>query len=541
MKGNQINAHFIKFSGENVVIKKQGGEIFTVSISKLSQDDQLYIEQLRQKNRNASTKQQINFTYKGTTLVVFVQGKVVVDEIPETGSSSGVESNGTQVDKGDKITDDVRIRTEKGAEVGLLFSNGTVLHLQEYTELLIRQFTQSGFTASEKKFSDLETELSSSTLLLELRQGELVAQVKKLKKASNFEISSPLGVAGIRGTTFRFRVAKALAHLSVLEGMVDFLSLDQKLIKVESGRDLISEKEKDIVLNELDEEGEQMVSIAARRMLNEITDLRVSFFEDEDSKNSIVIPSALNLEMLWVDPGRFEMGTTVTKSSPFYSENPRHLVTLDEGFYLGKFEVTQGQYEAIMTGSSDRYESKPSYWQDKPNHPVEKVSWNDAQEFMRLLNESEKSARRLPNEWTFALPTEAEWEYSCRAGSRSSYSGGFDLNSSHANWDYGNDANQTVKVGLYPPNDWGFYDMHGNVAEWTANWFSPYLNYREMLLRRKTNPRGPETGNRKVFRGGAWSSSKDLLRSSKRESSSPRNQMSSIGFRLALKKASRAD
>lgn len=541
LNGKLISAEFVKFSGENVVIKKEGGQSFIVPISVFSKEDQMYLRELRQKNLNIVVGQQMNFVYKGTTLVVFVQGNVVVEEITETGSSLQFASKGTQIRKGDKITDNIRIRTEKGAETGLLFSNGALLSIPEYSEVLIRQFTQSGFAVSEQKFSDLQTEVSSSSLLLELKKGELIAQVKKLKKSSNFEISTPLGVAGIRGTTFRLRVAKDLARLSVLEGVVDFISLDQNVTIVESGRELIKENKKDLALNDLDAEDGKMVSRAAGKLLDEITDLRVSFFKNEESTNSIVVPSALNLEMLWVDAGKFEMGSTVPKSSPFYSENPRHTVRIEEGFYLGKFEVTQGQYEAIMTGKSNRYGAKPSYWKDKPNHPVENVSWNDVQEFLRFLNESEKSNGRLPNEWVFTLPSEAEWEYSCRAGSRSSYSWGSDLNSSHANWDYGNDANQTVSVGLYKPNAWGFHDMHGNVAEWTSNWFSSYLSFREMLLRRKTNPLGPKTGTQKVFRGGAWSSQKDRLRSSKREAISPRNRMSSLGFRLALKKRSQVD
>ena len=150
----------------------------------------------------------------------------------------------------------------------------------------------------------------------------------------------------------------------------------------------------------------------------------ISLLYRAESPNHFV-DSAKDLEMIWVEPGTFTMGS--------YNEagretiEPEHNVTLTKGFYLGKYEVTQAQYEAVMTGSNvGDLNATPSNWDGHPNRPVEQVSWNDTQVFLSRLNVQQ--ADKLPAGWAYVLPTEAQWEYACRAGTTTAYSWGDTIN-----------------------------------------------------------------------------------------------------------------
>jgi len=199
-----------------------------------------------------------------------------------------------------------------------------------------------------------------------------------------------------------------------------------------------------------------------------------------------IVPSADNLEMIWVEPGTFSMGQVGVAE-------PVHEVTLTEGFYLGKFEVTQGQYEAVMTGNVDGLNATPSLYSGNPNRPVEQVAHDDIQIFLARLNAQE--AGNLPAGWAYVLPTEAQWEYACRAGTNTTYSWGNDINASHAN--YNQFIGETTNVGQYAPNPWGFYVMHGNVSEWTADWYGSYSNGSVI------DSLNAASGSRRVRRGGS--------------------------------------
>ena len=140
-----------------------------------------------------------------------------------------------------------------------------------------------------------------------------------------------------------------------------------------------------------------------------------------------------------------------------FDSSPEHNVTLTKGFYLGKYEVTQAQYEAVMTGNSDGLSATPSNFSGNPNRPVEQVSWDDIQKFLTRLNDQE--AGNIPEGWAYVLPTEAQWEYACRAGTITEYSWGDDINSSHANYAYngtGTGLQQTTNVGQYSANPGAF-------------------------------------------------------------------------------------
>ena len=179
--------------------------------------------------------------------------------------------------------------------------------------------------------------------------------------------------------------------------------------------------------------------------------------------------------------------------------------------------------------------STPSQYSGNPNRPVEKVSLEDAQVFLSVLNDAERQAGRLPNDWAYVLPTESQWEYACRAGTTTLFSWGNDYaGSSLANfnwdgeWNTGNDAKETVDAGLYAANPWGFHDMHGNVWEWVADW---YGNYPSGVV---ADPTGPASGSTRLARGGTWASDAYFPRSAQRYFlSSQRKNI--IGFRLAYK------
>ena len=190
-------------------------------------------------------------------------------------------------------------------------------------------------------------------------------------------------------------------------------------------------------------------------------------------------------------------------------QGKQHEVTLTKPFYMGKYEVTQEQWESVMgTNPSKIKEAKL---------PVTDVSWNDCQEFIKKLNAKTKGGYRLP--------TEAEWEYACRAGTMSAYSFGDKITPKDEN-DYDSKIGKPVAVGSYKPNAFGLYDMHGNVWEWCEDWQGEYPFA-------VTDPKGPATGNRRVLRGGCFFDKSSKARSSFRHSYPPSNSDYRNGFRLA--------
>ena len=234
-----------------------------------------------------------------------------------------------------------------------------------------------------------------------------------------------------------------------------------------------------------------------------------------------------DLEMIYVEPGTFTMGDVGGNNA-----EPVHNVTLTKGFYLGKYEVTQAQYEAVMTGielGPDWSSATPSQYGGNPDRPVEAVSWNNVQVFLTRLNEQQ--AGNIPDGWEYALPTEAEWEYACRAGTTTAYSWGDAISSTDANYYF--TVGETTDVGQYSANPWGFFDMHGNVYEWTADAWGSYAAGDQ------TDPFnvGVE-GDERVIRGGGWQTLPEFVRSGNRYSDVANKLASHIGFRVALKQIS---
>jgi formylglycine-generating enzyme required for sulfatase activity len=224
----------------------------------------------------------------------------------------------------------------------------------------------------------------------------------------------------------------------------------------------------------------------------------------------------LGIELIWIKPGAFTMGSPVDEPGRNKAEGPQMQVTITKGFWLGKTEVTQAQYSAF-TGTN------PSQFQSAgPDTPVEEVSWLDAVEFCRKLNVRERAAGRLPEGYEFTLPTEAQWEYACRAGSVTAYSGEPDAMA----WYKENSSSTTHPVAKKQPNAWGLYDMSGNVMEWCLDW---YGNYQRGAF---ADPAGPDSGAFRIARGGSWRV--DVFRSATRGGGSPGRRDYTLGFRLAL-------
>lgn len=212
-------------------------------------------------------------------------------------------------------------------------------------------------------------------------------------------------------------------------------------------------------------------------------------------------------------------------------ERPVHRVRISRSFEMGKFEVTQAQWEAVMGSNRDAHAEpeKENAAQGEPaaganpsqfkgsTLPVENVSWEEVQQFLRHLN-------KLDSRHTYRLPTEAEWEYACRAGGTKDYGGNLDA----VAWYRANSGDQTRPVGRKQPNAWGLYDMHGNVMEWVQDWYGPNY-YRNGSV---TDPQGPGSGSYRVYRGGSWYGSAADCRASFRGFDFPGNRYYSLGLRL---------
>jgi formylglycine-generating enzyme required for sulfatase activity len=239
--------------------------------------------------------------------------------------------------------------------------------------------------------------------------------------------------------------------------------------------------------------------------------------------------ASIGMQMIFCPPGTFTMGSPSSEAGRDGDET-QHSVTLTNGFYLGKYELTQAQYETVMNGNSEGLNAKPSNWPNNDDRPVEKVSWNDAQVFLSRLNSIEQTAGRLPNGWKYVLPTEAEWEYACRAGTTTAYSWGNTISPTDANWNHGNDANQTMDVGQFSANPWGFYDMHGNIWEWTADWYQAAYPTGNVI-----DPTGPVSGSKRAGRAGAWGDPGAGLRSARRYGNPPGARSQMMGFRVGFK------
>jgi len=261
--------------------------------------------------------------------------------------------------------------------------------------------------------------------------------------------------------------------------------------------------------------------------------------------------NSVPIDMVLIKGGTFTMGSPANEPERMDHEGPRHQVTVSS-FYMGKYEVTQKEYQEIMGTNPSGIKGD--------NLPVENVSWYDAIEYCNIRSKKEgltpaytiNKNQNDPNNtskfdivrWTvnwnknangYRLPTEAEWEYACRAGTTTPFSTGNNITTSQANYD-GNDPynisakgeyrEKTTSVGSFAPNAWGLYDMHGNVWEWCWDWYGDYTSGAQ------TDPMGAGSGTVRVFRGGSWYLPEEFVRSAYRASIDPNYREIPLGFRL---------
>lgn len=214
------------------------------------------------------------------------------------------------------------------------------------------------------------------------------------------------------------------------------------------------------------------------------------------------------MSFVWVEGGCFEMGSARGEDD----EKPVHKVCVD-GFWMGTFEVTQGEWEKVMGNNPSKFKGS--------DRPVETVSWNDAQEYIARLNQQ--------TEKRYGLPTEAQWEYAARGGVKSrgfEYAGSNVVN--EVAWYNENSGGTTIPVGRKLPNELGLYDMSGNVWEWCLDWYDQgYYRWGP-----SDNPAGPDGGSLRVFRGGGWDSSPGSVRAANRGWDEPGGRFVDLGFRL---------
>ena len=236
----------------------------------------------------------------------------------------------------------------------------------------------------------------------------------------------------------------------------------------------------------------------------------IKIYKNEKGQKEVELK--YGIKMVYIKGGEFLMGSPDKEGES--DEHPKHKVYIDS-FWIGKYEVTQNIWREIMGNN-------PSFFKgDKL--PVEKVSWNDVQKFLKRLKEK--------TGLNFRLPTEAEWEYACKGGNLSKgfkYSGS--NNADGVSWYWKNSEQKTHPVGLKNPNELGLYDMSGNVFEWCSDWYDGSY-YSTSTYK---NPKGPSSGFNRVDRGGGWMDDKANLRCSNREFWEPTGRFSILGFRLAL-------
>jgi formylglycine-generating enzyme required for sulfatase activity len=276
------------------------------------------------------------------------------------------------------------------------------------------------------------------------------------------------------------------------------------------------------------------------------------------------------MKLVFIPPGEFEMGSTPAEvnwaldyaqknkiNDKYYlervpSEAPRHHVKITKPFYLAMYPVTQGEYEKVMGTNSSAFtekrveaaafkprlrESEAKYrvdngtkvvGEDTSRHPVKTVNWDEATEFCRRLSTmpAEKAARRV-----YRLPTEAEWEYACRAGTTTRwYCGDDEVGLQERAWFNKNALRMTHPVGQKCPNAWGLYDMSGNVWQWCSDWFSQDY-YKQSP---PSDPIGSPAGSSRVVRGGSWYSHSSACRSASRSSHGAAYRSHHVGFRVVV-------
>ncbi len=314
------------------------------------------------------------------------------------------------------------------------------------------------------------------------------------------------------------------------------LELEKEKLQREQNK-LLAEKEKKIYndkceVNKLKEENQQFqIELEKEKLQREQVKLlaekekqaELERIEKQQKKRAcslihkgkdFTIPN-LGMEFVFIEDGSFQMG-----SNSHFEEQPIHHVTISNYFWLGKFQVTQAEYKEINNNECS-----------SNTKPIGGISWNDAVEFCKKLTEREQKSGRLPADYNYRLPTEAEWEYCAKGGNKSQdykYSGSNNID--NIAWTESNSNGKSHVVGKKSPNELGIYDMSGNVFEWCNDWYGKYY-YEESPA---TDPKGVSNGTCRVFRGGNYFSYSGKCRSAYRDAQNPSFKSEYYGFRVLL-------
>ncbi|MGA2257867.1 MAG: formylglycine-generating enzyme family protein [Thermoguttaceae bacterium] len=231
---------------------------------------------------------------------------------------------------------------------------------------------------------------------------------------------------------------------------------------------------------------------------------------------TVDLGNAVKLEMVLIPLGEFKMGSPDSDKDAYPGEKPQHRVRITKPFYLGKYLVTQKQWETVMGNNPSRFQG--------PQNPVEKVSWEDCQQFLDTLN-----TKFGVQDGKFQLPSEAEWEYACRAGTSTKYCFGDEESGlGEYAWYDANSSGTTHAVGKKKPNAWGLYDMHGNVWEWCRDGYNDQFYTHSP----PDDPAAPATSRFRVIRGGGWYYGANTCRSASRYISGPGFHYYVLGLRV---------
>ncbi|MBD3183285.1 SUMF1/EgtB/PvdO family nonheme iron enzyme [Candidatus Poribacteria bacterium] len=243
----------------------------------------------------------------------------------------------------------------------------------------------------------------------------------------------------------------------------------------------------------------------------------------EIKEMAVELSGGASMDMIWIEPGSFIMGSPEDEPGREQNESPQHKVTITKGFWLGKYELTQAQWESVM---GFRTWDNQVFVKRDENCPAVYLSWYHTQDFIEKLNSQ-------ADKHIYRLPTEAEWEYACRAGTQTAFSFGDDIDQLGDYAWYGRNTynineRYAHQVGQKIPNPWGLYDMHGNVWEWVQDYYGEYTGEDQV------DPKGPETGERRVFRGASFYYLGRFTRSAYRGYNSPRHRLFNLGMRLVM-------
>ena len=363
--------------------------------------------------------------------------------------------------------------------------------------------------------------------------GKFAALAKRLDDvASNLSESYEVAVDGdqqkdqLRKETFRGQLQESLVGYAEI-----VLALDEMLVEMQERWQIKSDLDKPLTIASL---SMKTPSGAVNRYAG-------------TNAGDIRDNNGLKMVLCWCPLGTFMMGSPKTEVDRDKNED-QVLVTLSDGFWLGRFEVTQGEWQQIMGTTVTQQKARPDTSGDisgvGPRHPMYFVNHDEATAFCAIMTEQERRAGRLSPDWEYRLPTEAHWEYACRAGTKAATAFGNSLSSTMANFNgnspYGRASKgpylvRTTEVGSYKPNDWGLYDMHGNVSEWCADCY----------VEKRPGGRDPvfqvSGASNRVNRGGGWNTIEALNRSAWRSNGSPGSRHANVGFRVAAVQSHRAE